>query len=157
MARTPDPTRVVADVDVLLADLFVDGRARQALDRVRSHSWFEWYVSDPLLDRAERLAAELADEDLAGIWRARLQRATTVVEHAEGDHPALATAYAARCGHLLTYDDRLGTARAGLTMRKAMPVSVREPDAFVAVVDPATIYERWVGETYPGPNADPRS
>jgi hypothetical protein len=33
-----DPTRVVADADVLAADLLVGGVARDALDHVRAHS-----------------------------------------------------------------------------------------------------------------------
>jgi hypothetical protein len=36
-------------------------------------------------------------------------------------------------------------------------VSVRTPDAFVAVVDPAGLYEATVGESYPGPDRDPRT
>lgn len=157
MARTPDPTRLVADEAVLVADLFVDGEARAALDVVRAHGWFELYASEPLITRASRAVADLGDRSLADAWRARLESEATVVDHPAGDHPALATAYAGRAGHLLTYDDRLRSADTGIAMRAAMPLSVRAPDAFLATVDPATLYEVAVGGDYPGPDVDPRS
>lgn len=157
MARTPDPTRVVADETVLVADLFVDGDARAALDVVRAHSWFELHASVPLITRATRAVADLGDRALADAWRTRIESEATVVDHPSGDHPALATAYAARTGHLLTYDDRLRSADTGIAMRQAMPLSVRAPDAFLATVDPATLYEVAVGGDYAGPDVDSRS
>ena len=48
----PGHARVVADADVLAADLLVGGSAREALDIVRRHSWLEFVVTDSLLNDA---------------------------------------------------------------------------------------------------------
>lgn len=156
MVRTPDPTRVVADADVLAADLFIDGPARAAMDVVRSHSWLELFASDALLDEAETVITRLGSPALAADWRTQLQDHRHFVDHEPGDTPSIASAYAAEAGHLLTYDDRLTGATAGVTMRRAMPLSVRTPEAFVATVDVASLYAAAIGGDYPGPDADPR-
>lgn len=156
MAPTAEPTRVVADVDVLVADVFVDGDARRALDRVRAHDWMEWYVSDPLVERATRLIAELGDHELAEGWDDRIRRATVTVDHPTGDHPGLATARAARAGHVLSYDEGLRTAETALALRDHLATSVKHPRGFVRLFDPATLYEALEGSPYPGPDRDPR-
>ena len=55
-----DPTWVVADADVLAADLLcgeaAENPARTALDHVRRHSWMSLVASDPLLDDAQAVA-----------------------------------------------------------------------------------------------------
>lgn len=152
----PNPARVVADAEVLAADLFVDGDARAALDHVRRHDWVELVASDQLLERTERLVAALADADLAAAHRARLEADRVAVDHPAEDHPALASAYRGDAAHLLTYDEGLGSAQAGLSMQPHLSVSVRRPDAFARLFDPESLYEAVEGGAYPGPDRDPR-
>ena len=151
-----DPSRIVADVDVLVADLFVDGPARESLDHVRGHDWLSLVASDPLLDAVETTVATVADVDLARDHRDRLEADRVGVSHPPKDHPALASAYAGRAAHLLSNDERLTSASAGLALRSRFDVSVRPPAAFAALFDPESLYEHVVGGPYPGPNRDPR-
>lgn len=151
-----DPTRVVADADVLAADLLVGASAREALDRVREHSWMTLVASDPLLDDAAAVVATLADADLAAEWRERAGEACELVDHPDGDHPALASAYRGEAAHLLTYDEGLSGAGANLSVQPYFRVSVRPPDAFAGVFDPASLYESTHDGSYPGPDRDPR-
>ncbi len=153
----PDPARVVADADVLAADLLVGGPAREALDLVRSHSWLELVASEPLVDDAEAVIAALSGPDLAADWRERIEDLRTPVEHPPGDHPALASAYRSNAAHLLTYDEGLTGAQAGAAINRRIPLSVRTPDAFVGVFDPARLYPEVEGGDYPGPDVDPRA
>lgn len=157
MAERPDPARVVADADVLAADLLVGGAAREALDHVRRHSWVDLVASDPLLARTEAIVADLADAALAADHRERLERERVRVEHPPADHPALASAYRGRAAHLLTFDDQLASARAGVSLRARVPVSVRSPAAFASLFDPENLHEAVVGGAYPGPDVDPRA
>lgn len=157
MTEEPDPARVVADVDVLAADLLVGGAAREALDHVRRHSWIDLVASDYLLDRTERVVATLADAELAVDHRERLAADRIAVDHPEEDHPALASAYQGTAAHLLSYDDRLRSAKAGLTLQPRVSVSVRPPDAFASLFDPEAIYELVEDGAYPGPDRDPRA
>ncbi|MFA9426122.1 hypothetical protein [Natronorubrum sp. A-ect3] len=156
MPDQPNPARVVADAAVLAADLLVDGDARDALDHVRRHSWVELVASDPLLEQTERLVTALADPELAADHRVRLEADRVAVDHPEGDHPALASAYRGGAAHLLSYDDGLGSAQAGLSLQSHVAVSVRPPDAFARLFDPESLYEAVEGGTYPGPDCDPR-
>jgi predicted nucleic acid-binding protein len=151
------PARVVADADVLAADLFVDGGAREALDHVRSHSWVELVVSEALLEDATEVIARLADDDLAADWRARVEAAATLVEHPRGDHPALAAAYHGEAAHVLTYDEQLRSARTGMELKERVDVSVKEPQAFARLFDAERLYPTAVGGEYPGPDQDPRA
>jgi len=155
--KRPDPTRIVADVDVLLCDLFIDGEARSAMDRIRAHSWIELFASDHLIDRTVTAIEHLGDESLADAWRARFIRSCSLVEHPPEDTPALASAYAAGAGHLLSMDPRLRSPETGLAMRSAMPISIRDPRAFLRVYDPASLHEAVIGGPYPGADRDPRS
>ena len=157
MTERPNPARVVADPDVLAADLLIGGDAREALDHVRRHSWVELVASDPLLEATERLVAALADADLAADHRERLEAERIAVDHPEGDHPALASAYRGRAAHLLSYDEGLGSAQAGLSLQSRVSVSVRPPDAFARLFDPEGLYEAVEGGDYPGPDRDPRA
>ena len=154
---TPDPASVVADADVLAADLLVGGDARDALDVVRSHSWMELVASDPLLDDAEALIASLADADLAADWRERIEAERRSVAHPEGDHPALATALHGDAAHLLSFDADLTSAAAGVGLQGHVSVSVRTPEAFLAVFDAKSLYESLDERSYPGPDRDPRA
>ncbi|MGM0387932.1 MAG: DUF7384 family protein [Natrinema limicola] len=157
MAEQPNPARVVADADVLAADLLVGGAAREALDHVRRHSWVELVASDPLLDQTERLVTRLADADLAADHRARLEAERVAVDQPEGDHPALSSAYQGNAAHLLSYDKRLRSAKAGLTLQPRVAVSIRPPDAFAQLFDPESLYDVVEGGAYPGPDRDPRA
>jgi len=157
MAERPNPARVVADHEVLATDLLVGGDARDALDHVRRHSWVELVASDPLLERTERLVSVLADPELAADHRARLEAERVAVEQPEGDHPALASAYQGQAAQLLSYDDRLRSAKAGLTLQPRVSLSVRPPDAFARLFDPESLYEAVEGGEYPGPDRDPRA
>lgn len=157
MSDAPTPARFVADADVLAADLLVGGPAREALDLARAHSWVTLLASDHLLDEAEAVIADCATPALAGDWRDRAGSLCTGVDHPAGDHPALATAYHGEAAHVLSHDEHLRTAQAGATLQQYMDVSIRDPQAFVSLFDPAAIYEVAVGGAYPGPDRDPRA
>ena len=151
------PARVVADADVLAADLFVDGDARAALDHVRAHSWVTLVASDPLLDDAQTVITDLGDADLAADWRERIESLRKRVDHPEGDQPALASALYGGAMHVLTVDDDLRTAAAGAAIRDRVETSVKDPTAFAALFDPESLYGVVVDGEYPGPDRDPRA
>jgi hypothetical protein len=150
------PARVVADADVLAADLLVGGDARRALDPLRSHSWTTLLSSERLLSDAEAVIADLTDPDLAGDWRERAAAWVDLVSHPAGDHPALATAYRGGAMHLLSFDDRLLSAKAGATLGSRLSVSARHPRAFATLFDAESLYREVVGGEYPGADRDPR-
>lgn len=152
----PDPTHVVADADVLVSDLLVGGPARDAIDVVRSHSWLELIATEPLLAETRDAVESLADQSLADDWRAAIDELAVVVEQPPEDRPALAAAYRGDASQIVTLDDRLRSAEAGATLRGRFEVSVRSPNAFLAVVDPATLYELAFEGPYPGSDREPR-
>ncbi|MXR52029.1 hypothetical protein GRX03_10510 [Halovenus sp. WSH3] len=151
-----DPTRIVADADVLAADLLVGGAARDALDHVRRHDWLSLVASDALLADATAIIADLADAALAEDWRDRIEIERVAVDHPEGDHPGVASAYHGEAAHLLTLDDGLSSAAANRSLQPHMALSVRSPDAFARLFDPASLYESVYEEAYPGPDREPR-
>ncbi|WP_160133297.1 DUF7384 family protein [Halococcus salsus] len=157
MTDRPDPARVVADADVLAADLLCGGAAREALDLVRAHSWVSLVASDALLADAAAVVATLADDGLADAWRERIDELRVRVEQSAGDHPALASAAAGDAAHLLTFDDGLRTARTGAELRPYVDVSVKHPRGFAQLFDPETLHPTAVGGEYPGPDRDPRA
>jgi predicted nucleic acid-binding protein len=157
MSDRPNPTRVVADADVLAADLLVGGSARNALDHVREHSWVELVASDHLLEDASAVIVTLADEQLATDWRTRVDEKRVPVEHPPEDHPGLASAYRGAAAHLLSFDDGLTSASSGVSLQKHVDLSVRHPDAFARLFDPEALYETVEEGAYPGPDRDPRS
>lgn len=152
-----DPTLIVADADVLAADLLVGGVAREALDIVRRHSWLTLVASEHLLTDAEGVIATLADESLAEAWRETVEEWCELVDHPAEDHPALASAYRGGAGHVLSYDEQLASVEAGANLRTVMDASVRGPDAFTTVFDAASLYEAVEDGSYPGPDRDPRA
>ena len=177
MSGRPDPTRVVADADVLAADLLCAGpadatdpttlggesdgaAARAALDALRTHSWTMLVATDPLLDDAEHVVASLADPSLAAAWRARVEEWATVVDPAVDGHPALVAAHAGPAAHVLTFEPSLASAGAGANLRAHLDVSVRHPRAFIQVFDAAAlwaaVHDAAPGD-YPGPDRDPRA
>lgn len=153
----PSPARVVADADVLAADLFVDGDARRALDAVREHSWVTLVASDELLDDAEAVVSSLGDAELAGDWRERIEALCEPVEQPAGDHPGLASAYQGGAMHLLSFDEQLRSAKVGANLRGRVPLSIRHPKAFATLFDAESLYREVVGGEYPGPDRDPRN
>lgn len=152
----PYPARIVADADVLAADLLVGGPARDAIDLVRAHSWVSLVASDPLLVDAHTVIARLTDADLAEAWHKRIDDLRVRVEHPSGDHPALASAAAGEAAHVLSFDDSLRTAKTGVRIREHVATSVAHPAGFTRLFDPETLYPTVVGEEYPGPDCDPR-
>lgn len=153
----PNPARVVADADVLAADLLVGESSRDALDLVRSHSWVELVASDALFADARTVIERCSGPDLADAWRDRIERERVSVSHPDGDHPALASAYRGDAANLLSFDEGLRSARTGARLRKRVPVSVKTPAGFVGQFDPESLYEVVVGGEYPGPDRDPRA
>ncbi|WP_136600878.1 DUF7384 family protein [Salinigranum halophilum] len=156
MSTDASPARVVADADVLAADLLVGGASRAALDHVRRHSWMTLVASDALLNDAAAVITRLADAALASDWRARCAAWREPVDHPTGDHPGLASAYRGGAMHLLSFDERLGSARAGASLQGHVPLSVRPPQAFATLFDAESLYLEVVGGDYPGPDCDPR-
>lgn len=152
-----DPASVVADADVLAADLLVGGPAREAMDLVRAHSWIDLVASDPLLEDATAVVADLADPSLASDWRERIEERRTRVEHPAGDHPGLASAYRGKAAHLLSFDEDLGSVSMGLSIQPHVGLSVRTPSAFATVFDAEGLYLAVIGDDYPGPDRDPRA
>ncbi|MFC6837498.1 DUF7384 family protein [Halomarina ordinaria] len=157
MTPTERAVRVVADADVLAADLLCGGLARDALDVVRAHAWVTLVASDPLLDDAAGVIETLADATLAADWRERVEAEATLVDHPPEDHPALAAAYRGEAAHVLSLDDRLLGATAGAALRARVETSVKEPRSFARLFDPETMYEATFDEPYPGPDRDPRA
>ncbi|XVH32641.1 DUF7384 family protein [Haloferacaceae archaeon DSL9] len=152
----PSPARVVADADVLAADLLVGGASRRALDCLWTNSWTTLVASDALLDDAERLVAACADEALTADWRALVDAWREPAVHPAGDHPALASAYRGGAMHVLSLDDRLTSAAAGSTLSGRFSVSVREPAAFAFLFTPESLYTEVADGDYPGPDREPR-
>lgn len=150
------PARIVADSDVLAADLLVDGDARDCLDQLRSHSWLTLVASDPLLDDAEAVIERLADPDLATDWRERIETLREPVSHPDGDHPALASASHGGAMHVLSFDDRLTSATGNTMVRDRVETAIRTPQAFARLFDAEKLYPEVVGGEYPGPDRDPR-
>jgi hypothetical protein len=149
--------RFVADADVLAADLLVGGAARDALDLARAHEWVTAIASAPLLDDAEAVIATTTEEELARDWRDRMEALVEPVDHPAGDHPGLASALAGDARHLLSFEETLVSPGANVALQGRVDVSIRTPDAFVSLFDPASMYEVVVGGEYPGPDRDPRS
>jgi hypothetical protein len=154
---TPDPTRIVADADVLATDLLVGGEARRALDVIWEHSWLTLVASDPLLDTAEAIIGSLTDGSLAAHWRDRLDEWRYRVDQEPGDHPGLASAHRGNAAHLLSFDERLTSVTGGANLRTYLPVSVRSPKAFVAIFSAERLWPEVSNTEYPGPDREPRA
>ncbi|MBP1986213.1 DUF7384 family protein [Halolamina salifodinae] len=153
----PSPARIVADSDVLAADLLVGGAARDCLDQIRGHSWLTLVASDPLLDDAEAVIGQLADPALATDWRVRIGEIREAVEQPAGDHPALASALHGGAMHVLSFDERLTGPKGNTMVRDRVETAVRTPDAFARLFDPEKLYPEVVGGEYPGPDRDLRA
>ena len=148
--------RVVAEADVLAADLLVGGPSREALDLVRAHSWMTLVASEPLLSDAEAVVSGLADASLAAVWRGKVGGLVELVDHPPDDHPAIASALRGDARHVLSFDDSLLSAAAGAAIRGRVETSVKHPAAFVRLFDPASVYQVVGTGAYEGPDRDPR-
>lgn len=153
---TGESERLVANVDVLVADLLVGGASREALDHSRRHTWLELVASEPLLSQAREVIAGITTEKLAEDWFHRIREERVSVSHPAGDHPALASAYRGDARHLLTFDGSLTRAETNLALQSHVDLSIRPPDAFARLFDPDGVYEHRFEEPYPGPDRDPR-
>ncbi|MEF8780940.1 MAG: hypothetical protein V5A46_09710 [Haloferacaceae archaeon] len=153
----PSPARIVADADVLAADVLVGGAARAALENPWRHSFVALVASDELLSDAEATIAAAATTGLASDWRTVVEEWREPVAHPAGDHPGLASAYRGGAMHLLSFDEGLTSARAGAAFQGRVPVSVREPRAFATLFDAESLYAEVVGGEYPGPDRPPRA
>ncbi len=154
MSDESSPARIVADADVLAADLLVGETAREALSHIRRHSWLTLVASDQLLSDAAAVIETLGDESLATDWRTLIETERVSVSHPDGDHPALASAYRGNAAHLLSFDPTLTSAQANLSVQPYAAVSVRTPDAFTTLFDPERLYESLYDDAYPGPDRD---
>ncbi|GGL49551.1 DUF7384 family protein [Halocalculus aciditolerans] len=152
-----DTARIVADADVLAADLFLDGSAREVLDAIRAHDWLTLVATPELLDDAEAVIERLGDDALAADWRARIEDLATLVDQPAGDRPALAAAYRGDAAHLLTTDGRLTSIETNATLKPRVETSIKTPDAFARLLDPDSLYEALHENPYPGPDRDPRA
>lgn len=149
--------RIVADADVLAADLLIDGAARDALDVVRAHTWITLVASEPLLADAAAVITTVSDAGLATAWRDKIEDLVTLVTHPARDHPAVACAYHGNAMHLLSFDDNLRTASTGLAIRSHVETSIKHPAGFTQIFTPDAAYAEAVGGEYPGPDRDPRA
>jgi hypothetical protein len=150
------PIRVVADADVLAADLLIGGDARRGLAPLWQHSWTTLVASDALLADAAAVIETVADSDLAADWRALADAWREPVTHPTGDHPALGSAYRGGAMHILSFDDELTSTAAGATLNQRFQVSVRSPAAFARLFDPESLYPTVADDEYPGPDREPR-
>jgi hypothetical protein len=113
--------------------------------------------TEQLLDDAEAVVESLADSDLALAWRTAIDDLVVLVAQPAGDHPALAAAYRGNAAHVISLDDRLTSVAAGANLKGTLEASVRSPEAFRSVVDPATLHELAFDVPYPGPDREPRA
>ncbi len=139
MTEPPDPTCIVADVDVLAADLFIDGFAREALSMIRETPALSLVLTDTLIDQTVAVIEHFGDTELADTWEHRVRTDFETVEPVLAGHPGLVAAAAASAGTLLSHDERLQRARAGVAIRARVATSVKSPRAFVSIVDPSTL------------------
>ncbi|WP_253738882.1 DUF7384 family protein [Halohasta salina] len=152
----PSPTRIVADADVLAADVCLDGEARGALEPVYRHSWTTLVASDPLIEDAAAVIESVADRSLAADWRDCIDDWREPVDQPAGDHPAVASAYRGGAMHLLSFDEELTASGTGVALHERFPVSIRQPDAFTLLFDPESLYASERTDAYPGPDRGPR-
>lgn len=148
--------RIVADADVLAADLLVGPPARAALDIVRAHSWVDLVASEPLLAETASVIEALATPSLASAWRSTVDELVVTVPVPHDDHPALATALHGDARHVLSFDPALQGAEAAVKIRTRAETSVKTPAQFLELFDPPALYSEAVGGAYPGPDRDPR-
>ena len=154
----PDPRCIVADVDVLVADLFIGKASREALDILRAHDWLTLIATDELITEATVIIEELSSAELASQWESRFRREAVVVEPVLQGNAALVAAAAGNAATVLSLDERLQSSAAGTAIRSHLATSVKSPHAFNRLLDPEQYYVATGGEPggYTGPDRDPR-
>lgn len=152
-----EPVSVAASASVLATDLLVGGETRDALDHVRCHSWIGLVATEQLLADAAAVISQLGDQHLATAWRDRVEQDCRLVDQPADDHPGLAAAYQGDAEHLLAFEERLTSARTNQALQGHTTLSIRTPDSFARLFDPAPLYEDRFDEPYPGPDRDPRT
>ncbi len=154
--QDPSQARIVADADVLAADLLVGADARHALEPIWQHDWTHLVGSDQLLDDAQNVIETLSNESLAADWREQIELWREPVSHPVGDQPALASAYRGGAMHVLSFTEQLTSSQAGASLNDRFPVSIRQPDAFAFLFDPESVYPTVSDGPYSGPDRTPR-
>ena len=127
--------RVVVDSGVLAGDVKKEKSAKIVMEIIRRSPWIVIIASIPLLDEAQTVIETDFGEELAKKWREDIESMCEIVDHLEGDHPALASAYVGNAQHIISRDGRLTNAKAGVAIRTKIETSVKRPDAFVKLFE----------------------
>ena len=127
--------RVVVDSGVLAGDVKKEKSAKIVMEIIRRSPWIVIIASIPLLDEAQTVIETDFGEELAKKWREDIESMCEIVDHLEGDHPALASAYVGNAQHIISRDERLTNAKAGVAIRTKIETSVKRPDAFVKLFE----------------------
>ncbi|MFB6186470.1 MAG: hypothetical protein ABEI06_00840 [Halobacteriaceae archaeon] len=152
----PDKTTFVIDSDVLIADLLIDGKARKALDLLRSHSWITVIISPELIRECTTVLAEFIDDSVVSAWKEKITTFGKCVTPTATGNKALACAKEANAAHVLTYDQRLLGVKAGVNIKPHVETSVKTPTSFLSIFEPKQLYEAVYDSSYEGPDQDPR-
>lgn len=127
--------RVVVDSGVLAGDVKKEKSAKIVMEIIRRSPWIVIIASIPLLDEAQTVIETDFGEELAKKWREDIESMCEIVDHLEGDHPALASAYVGNAQHIISGDEMLTNAKAGVAIRTKIETSVKRPDAFVKLFE----------------------
>ena len=127
--------RVVVDSGVLAGDVKKEKSAKIVMEIIRRSPWIVIIASIPLLDEAQKVIETELGGELAKKWREDIESMCEIVDHSEGDHPALASAYVGNAQHIISGDEMLTNAKAGVAIRTKIETSVKRPDAFVKLFE----------------------
>ena len=127
--------RVVVDSGVLAGDVKKEKSAKIVMEIIRRSPWIVIIASIPLLDEAQTVIETDFGEELEKKWREDIESMCEIVDHLEGDHPALASAYVGNAQHIISGDEMLTNAKAGVAIRTKIETSVKRPDAFVKLFE----------------------
>tara|TARA_A100001037_G_scaffold238258_1_gene217603 strand:+ start:894 stop:1304 length:411 start_codon:yes stop_codon:yes gene_type:complete len=127
--------RVVVDSGVLVEDAKKEKSAKIVMDIIRKSPEMVIIASMPLLDEAQKVIETDLGGELADRWREDIESICEIVDHLEEDHPALASAYVGNAQHIISRDERLTNAKAGVAIRTKIETSVKRPDAFVKLFE----------------------
>ncbi len=123
--------RVVVDSEVLAESAKGEKSAKMSMEIIRKCQWIVLVASTPLLDEAQKKVEMELGMELGKKWRVDTEDVCEIVDHPEGDHPALASAYVGNAQHIISRDENLTSAKAGVNIRTKIETSVKKPDAFV--------------------------
>ena len=127
--------RVVVDSGVLAGAVKKEKSAKIVMEIIRRSPWIVIIASIPLLDEAQKVIETELGGELAKKWREDIESMCEIVDHLEGDHPALASAYVGNAQHIISGDEMLTNAKAGVAIRTKIETSVKRPDAFVKLFE----------------------